>query len=119
MAKKFSVYLSDDLHEAMEILRKRRKYRGHSEYLAALIRYDGQTQKEHHLTTEWAALSPAERDMLDASILKLVQSGEGKRGSWLEAAIVDIVRQQLAAGNVPDKKQVAAELAKRLGENKS
>lgn len=116
MAKKFTVNLSDDLYEAMELLRQRRKYRPGSEYLAALIRYDGQTQREHSLTTEWAALSPTERDMLDANILALVKSGKGQRGSWLEATIVDIVKAELSRGNVPEKRQVAAELAKRIAQ---
>lgn len=116
MAKRFTVTLSDDLYEAMLILRKRRKYRGKSEYLTALIRYDGQAQKEHLLTSEWAALSPPERDQLDAAILRQVKSGKGVLGSWLEATISDIVRAHVAAGRTPNVKQVALEVAQRIGE---
>lgn len=114
MAKRVTITLSDDLHEAAELLRKARKYRTTTEYVQGLIRYDGQSQREHHLTAEWAALSGYERDRLDAAILRQVQSGKGVRGSWLEARIEEIVKRHLAAGETPMTKQVAAELAQEL-----
>lgn len=114
MAKRITVTLSDDLAAAAELLRKRRKYRTASEYVAALIRYDGQTQREHHLTGEWAALSPYERDRLDAAILKQVESGKGARGSWLEATIEEIILMHLKKGQPPTTREVASELGSRL-----
>jgi Arc/MetJ-type ribon-helix-helix transcriptional regulator len=115
MAKRFTVTLSDDLHEAAEMLRKARKYRSLSEYVAALVRYDGQSQREHHLTAEWAALDGYERDRLDNAILRQVKSGEGLRGSWLEARIAEIVKKHLAEGKTPSTKEVATELAREVG----
>lgn len=91
MPKRITVTLSDDLHEASELLRRKNRYRTLSEYIQNLVRYDAQSQREHLLTAEWAALSPAERDMLDARLLALVKSGKGVRGSWLEARIEAIV----------------------------
>jgi Arc/MetJ-type ribon-helix-helix transcriptional regulator len=114
MAKRFTITVSDDLYQAAELLRKSRKYRSLSEYVAALIRYDGQSQREHHLTAEWAAFTGWERDRLDAAILKQVQSGKGIRGSWLEARIAEIVKKHLAAGKTPSKKEVAEELAREI-----
>jgi Arc/MetJ-type ribon-helix-helix transcriptional regulator len=115
MAKRITVTLSDALATAAEALRKRRKYRTASEYVAALIRYDGQTQREHHLTAEWAALTGYERDKLDEAILRQVESGKGVRGSWLEATIEEIVLRHLKSGQPPTTKEVAAELAAKLG----
>jgi hypothetical protein len=79
--------------EDPEILRKRRRYRKISEYIQGLARYDAQTQREQCLSAESAALSPAERDVLDAAFLKQVKAGEGTRGSWLEARIYEIIMQ--------------------------
>lgn len=117
MPKRITITLSEDLAQAAELLRKRRKYRTMSEYLAALVRYDGQSQREHHLTAEWAALTGYERDRLDAAILRQVQSGEGLRGSWLEALIQEIVARRVAAGGAPPTtREVAAELAQRIAD---
>jgi len=114
MPKRITITLSDALHTASDLLRKRRKYRTLSEYFAALARYDGQSQREHHLTAEWAALSGYERDALDAAILRQVESGQGLRGSWLESRIEEIVKRHLAAGHTPATKEVAAELAEEI-----
>jgi Arc/MetJ-type ribon-helix-helix transcriptional regulator len=116
MPKRITITLSDDLAEAADLLRKRRRYRSASEYIQGLIRYDGQSQRDHHLTAEWAAFSPYERDALDAAILRQVKSGKGVRGSWLEARIEEIVKAHLAGGGKPATKDVAAELAKGIAE---
>lgn len=110
----FTVRLSESLFEAAEILRKRagRHYRSKSEYVQNLIRYDAQTQRDHLLTAEWAALSGYERDALDAALLRQVQSGEGIRGSWLEARIEEIVTRLLAEQRNPSVQAVAGELAR-------
>jgi Arc/MetJ-type ribon-helix-helix transcriptional regulator len=114
MAKRVTVTLSEDLQQAAELLRKRRKYRTFTEYVQALIRYDGQTQREHQLTGEWAALTGYERDRLDNAILRQVESGKGARGSWIEATIEEIVLRHMKAGQPPNAKEVAAELAAKL-----
>lgn len=116
MPKRSTVTLTDDLAEAAEILRLRRRYRSFSEYVNGLIRYDGQSQKEHHLTADWAALDGYERDRLDAAILEQVKSGKGVLGSWLEAKIHEIVKRHIEAGTVPTKKQVASELAHKISD---
>lgn len=114
MAKRVTITLSDDLYSAAEHLRQRRRYRTFSEYFQGLVRYDGQSQREHHLTAEWAALSPYERDRLDSAILRQVMSGNGLLGSWLEAKIAEIVKANLAEGKTPEKRDVAAQLAQRI-----
>lgn len=119
MAKRIPATVSDDLYEAAEILRKRRRYRNKSEYVQGLIRYDAQTQRDHHLTAEWAALSPHERDRMDAALLRQVQSGEGIKGSWLEHRIEDIVKRHMEKGEAPTVKQVAGELAQTIIEQTS
>lgn len=117
MPKRFSVTLSDDLYEAAEILRKRNKYRGLSEYFQGLTRYDGQSQREHFLTSEWAALSGEERDLLDKGILERVKKGEGVRGSWLIHRIEAIVEAYLLKhGKAPDPKEVAGRLARDIAQ---
>jgi metal-responsive CopG/Arc/MetJ family transcriptional regulator len=116
MPKRITITLSDDLHAAANLLRKRRKYRTLSEYFAALARYDGQSQRDHHLTAEWAAMSGHERDRLDAAILRQVETGKGVRGSWLEARIDECVKRHLAAGQTPTTTEVAVELAQKIAE---
>jgi hypothetical protein len=111
MPRRTTITLSDCLYEAAELLRKRRKYRTLGEYFAALTRYDGQSQRDHLLTADWAALTGYERDRLDAAILLLVQSGKGIKGSWLEARIEDSVKRHLAAGHIPTVGEVASDLA--------
>lgn len=117
MAKRVTLTLSDDLAAAAELLRKKQKYRTLSEYVQGLVRYDGQTQRDHLLTAEWAALSGYERDRLDAGILKTVQAGKGLRGSWLEAMIEEIVKRHLEqTGRAPTVKEVAAAVAESIAE---
>jgi Arc/MetJ-type ribon-helix-helix transcriptional regulator len=115
MAHRFTISMSDDLFEAAELLRKRRKYRTQSEYIAGLVRYDGQSQRDHLLTAEWAALSGYERDALDAAILQQVKTEKGVRGSWLEHRIEEIVKRYYEAGKEPPTiKEVATHLAHEL-----
>lgn len=107
-----TIGFSPDLLEVAEVLRKRRKYRKLSEYIQGLARYDAQTQRDHTFSADWAALSPKERDMLDANLLKQVLAGEGKRGSWLEARIYDIILEvyrpeELKAKKATEKKNAA------------
>jgi Arc/MetJ-type ribon-helix-helix transcriptional regulator len=111
MPKRITITLSDSLAEAAEMLRKKRRYRSASEYIQGLIRYDGQTQKEHHLSAEYAAMSPWERDRLDDAILRQVQSGKGVKGSWLEARIREAVKSLSDKnGRAPTEDEVVEEL---------
>jgi Arc/MetJ-type ribon-helix-helix transcriptional regulator len=115
MPKRFMVNVSEDLYAAADLLRKRRRYRSLSEYVVGLIRYDGQSQRDHLLTGEWAALTGAERDALDLAILRQVESGKGVRGSWLEARIEAIVKAHLAEhGAAPTTQAVASALAQSI-----
>lgn len=115
MAHRFTITISDDLFEAAELLRKRRHYRTQSEYIQGLVRYDGQSQRDHLLTAEWAALTGIERDKLDEAILKQVKTEKGVRGSWLECQIDKIVRSYYEAGKpAPTTKQVAKELGRKI-----
>jgi len=109
-----TIGFSPDLLEAAEILRKRRRYRKISEYIQGLARYDAQTQREHAFSAEWAALSPAERDLLDAAFLKQVKAGEGIRGSWLEARIYEIIMEVYRPADYAAKK--AADAARKAVE---
>lgn len=107
---------SDPLAKAAKRRRKDLKYRTDSEYHAALVRYDCQTLKDHHISQEFAALDGWERDRLDAAILRQVESGKGIHGSWLEARIDASVKKHLDAGHVPTPKQVASDLARDYAE---
>ena len=69
---------------------------------------------KHAFSAEWAALSPAERDLLDAAFLKQVKAGEGTRGSWLEARIYEIIMQVYRPAAYAAKK--AADAAKKAVE---
>jgi hypothetical protein len=112
-----SITFSDALFAAAKILSKRRKYRGIPEYLNALVRYDGQTQRDHVLTDEWAAMDAAERDRLDEAILRQVKTGKGVRGSWLEARMEAIIRKIMAERTEPPTvKEVTHELARAIAE---
>jgi hypothetical protein len=115
MPKRVTITLSDDLFEAAELLRKKHKlYRTISEFVQGFIRYDGLTQKEHHITAGWASLTGYERDRLDAGILARIKSGEAVHGSWLENRIEAIVKRHTESGRTPTAKEVAAELAAEI-----
>lgn len=108
--------LSEPLAKAAKRRRKDLKYRTDSEYIAGLVRYDCQTQKEHHISQEFAALDGWERDRLDAAILRQVESGVGIHGSWIEARIDASVKKHLDAGHVPTPKQVASDIARDIAD---
>lgn len=108
--------LTNALDEAAEILLRRRHYRDFPEYVRSMIRYDGQTQMDHHLTAEWAAMTGEEQDRLDEGILAMVKAGKKVRGSWLLSRleiITDIVWAFVESGQKPSPELVAKELAKR------
>lgn len=73
--KRVTVNLSDDLHEAAEILRRRGNYRSMSEMFVALLRWQAQTQRVHGLAAHWATLTGHERDRVDAELSSKVKSG--------------------------------------------
>lgn len=98
MARRITITLSDELAELAEIRRKNCHYRTLPEYFIGLVRYDGITQKEHLLSEEWAALTPVERDTLDASLLDKVKAGVGEGGSLLKKLAYDAVMEINGAG---------------------
>ena len=111
-----SISWSPWIDDAAELLRKKkgRTYRTLSEYIAALVRYDGMSQREHSLTAEWAALTGYESDRLDQGILALVQEGQGTKGSWLTHEIERIIERMLATNTVPTPEAVKTELARAV-----
>ncbi len=117
MAHRFTVNISDELYEAMQILKKRNRYRSDSEIVCALIRYDAQCQKEHYLTIAWAAMTPAERDLLDKALLKQVKSGAGIRSSWIDSKIKEAAKNHIKShGTEPTTHDIGAQLAKDIVE---
>lgn len=117
MAKRITLTLSDDLAEAAELLRRQNRYRTIPELCLGLLRYAGLVQKEHVVTSEIAAMSPAERDIADAQILDRVKRGEAVKGQWFENRLKAIVEAYFEEhGRPPSKREAAVELVKGLGE---
>lgn len=116
MPTRFSVTLSDELHEVARILRRRNHYRTLTEYFEGLIRDDGQGRREHRLTAEWAELSGDERDALDKAILRKVRSNDTTSRAWLEAKIEACIMRHVQNGKEPASQQVAEEVAKEIAE---
>lgn len=106
----------------MELLSENRRYRNLTEFVTALIRFDAQTLREHVMTEEWAALSPVERDRLDAGLLERVKQWKPARGSWLMAKlqiIIEIICDFNSVGHKPTPEEVAKELARKEKPQKS
>ena len=90
---RFTICLSDDLLAIEKALCQRERYRSHSEAYASFLRHWALSQQDHAITGGWASLTPEERDKLDAGLLALVQSGKGKKGSWLKARIYEAIKE--------------------------
>jgi len=96
MAKKdnrFTVCLSDDLLAIEKEVIRRERYRSHTEAYESFLRHWAISQQEHALTGGWASLPPEERDTIDSDLRKLVESGNGKKGSWLKARIYEAIKE--------------------------
>ena len=93
-----------------EVMRRER-YRSHSECYESFLRHWALSQQEHALTGGWASLSPEERTALDADLRQLVESGTGKKGSWLKARIYEAIKELLGAdAKSPTVEQVMVKL---------
>lgn len=93
--KRITVNLSEDLSAILEAVMKRERYRSPSEAVASFIRHWALSQQPHALTGPWAHLNGFERDELDRQLWQLVDSGKGKKGSWLKARIYDAIKDAL------------------------
>ena len=114
MSKRVYATLSDDLHEAAEILRFRRRYRDLAEVIRNFFRYDCLIQRDHHLTNDWAAMSAAEQDAFDAGLLRKVKEEKAAPSSWLEKLIDDRIKLAIEGGRIPTTKEIAAEVAREV-----
>jgi hypothetical protein len=112
MSKQINITVSDDLYEAIEILRKRNRYRSKREYLEGMARFDAMIQKEHVLSLDYASLDGWERDRLDSNLLALVKSGKGKKGEWFENQIRKAVESLAHEGVQPTREAVAKQIVK-------
>lgn len=90
---RFTVCLSDDLLAIEREVIRRERYRSHTEAYESFLRHWALSQQEHALTGGWASISPEERTALDADLRRLVETGKGKKGSWLKAVIYDAIKE--------------------------
>jgi hypothetical protein len=96
MSKKtnrFTINLSDDLLAIEKEIMRRERYRSHTECYESFLRHWALSQQEHAITGGWSGLEPEELDTLDAGLRSLVESGTGKKGSWLKARIYDAIKE--------------------------
>jgi hypothetical protein len=96
MSKKtnrFTINLSDDLLAIEKEIMRRERYRSHTECYESFLRHWALSQQEHAITGGWSGLEPEELDTLDAGLRNLVESGTGKKGSWLKARIYDAIKE--------------------------
>jgi hypothetical protein len=96
MSKKtnrFTINLSDDLLAIEKEIMRRERYRSHTECYESFLRHWALSQQEHAITGGWSGLEPEELDTLDAGLRSLVESGPGKKGSWLKARIYDAIKE--------------------------
>lgn len=90
---RLSICLSDDLLAIEKELMRRERFRSHSECYESFLRHWGLSQQDHAITGGWASLSAEERTTLDSDLRKLVESGNGKKGSWLKARIYEAIKE--------------------------
>ena len=96
MSKKtnrLTINLNDDLLAIEKEIMRRERYRSHTECYESFLRHWALSQQEHAITGGWSGLEPEELDTLDAGLRSLVESGTGKRGSWLKARIYDAIKE--------------------------
>jgi len=96
MSKKtnrLTINLNDDLLAIEKEIMRRERYRSHTECYESFLRHWALSQQEHAITGGWSGLEPEELDTLDAGLRSLVESGIGKKGSWLKARIYDVVKE--------------------------
>jgi len=59
----------------------------------SLLRHWALSQQDHAITGGWSGMAPEDLDKLDAGLRSLVESGSGKKGSWLKARIYDTTKE--------------------------
>lgn len=90
---RLTLNIPDDLHAILIEVQRRERYRSPSEVVHSFLRHWAVSQQEHSLTGSWAALPGPERDKIDAGLRSLVESGKGKKGSWLKARIYEAIKE--------------------------
>ena len=88
-----TIQVNEDLQAIAKECMKANGYRSQSELYASFLRHWALVQQPHTLTAEWAALTPEERDTIDAGLRELVEKGESVKGSWLNARIYDAIKE--------------------------
>lgn len=94
---RLTLNIPDDLHAILLEIQRRERYRSPSEVVHSFLRHWALSQQDHALTGEWAALPGPERDKLDAALRSMVESGKGKKGSWLKKQIYTAIKEALGA----------------------
>ena len=64
-----------------------------SEVFQSFLRHWAVSQQAHATTGEWAALTPEQRDELDAGLRQLVVGGHTGKGSWLKVQIYAAIKE--------------------------
>jgi hypothetical protein len=96
MSKKvnrFTINLNDDLLAIEQEIMRRERYRSHTECYESFLRHWALSQQDHAITGGWSGMAPEDLDKLDAGLRSLVESGNGKKGSWLKARIYDAIKE--------------------------
>lgn len=115
-----TICLSDPLHTIARELMRRERYRSHSECYESFLRHWAMSQQEHSLTGSYPTLSPEELAELDEGLLQLVQTGKGKKGSWLKKLIYDTIKEINGAdATTPTVDQVLLRLPEAARKNLS
>lgn len=91
--KRLSLQINEDLEAIAKMCMRTNGYRSHSEHYASNIRHWALAQQPHSLTAEWTSLEPEERDDIDSALRKMVESGIGAKGSWLNKMIYDAIKE--------------------------
>ena len=94
---RLTINISPDLEKILAEIQRRERYRSPSEVFQSFLRHWAISQQEHSMTGPWASLPGVERDKLDAGLCSLVESGKGKKGSWLKAQIYAAIKEALGA----------------------
>jgi hypothetical protein len=76
-----SLRINHALADAFEMRAKNLGYPSWTAYLVGLGEYDCLTQSAHGVTIEWSKLTPEEKDLLGAKLLRRVLEGQGMRGA--------------------------------------
>jgi hypothetical protein len=96
MSKKvnrFTINLNDDLLAIEQEIMRRERYRSHTECYESFLRHWALSQQDHAITGGWSGMAPEDLDKLDAGLRSLVESGSGRKGSWLKARIYDAIKE--------------------------